>query len=34
MRNIVKKGDVYVITAGEPMGAPGGTNMLKICVVE
>jgi pyruvate kinase len=33
MRNIVKKGDVYVITAGEPMGAPGGTNMLKICVV-
>jgi pyruvate kinase len=33
MRKIVKKGDVYVITAGEPMGAPGGTNMLKICVV-
>jgi pyruvate kinase len=33
MRNIVKKGDVYAITCGEPMGAPGGTNMLKICVV-
>lgn len=33
MRNIVKKGDVYAITAGEPMGQPGGTNMLKICVV-
>ena len=26
----VKKGDVYAITCGEPMGAPGGTNMLKI----
>jgi ketose-bisphosphate aldolase len=25
------KGDVYAITCGEPMGAPGGTNMLKIC---
>ena len=24
-------GDVYAITCGEPMGAPGGTNMLKIC---
>jgi pyruvate kinase len=33
LRGIVKKGDVYVITSGEPMGAPGGTNMLKICVV-
>jgi len=31
-RNIVQKGDVYAITCGEPMGAPGGTNMLKICV--
>jgi pyruvate kinase len=29
----VKAGDVYAITCGEPMGAPGGTNMLKICVV-
>ena len=27
---IVKSGDVYAITCGEPMGAPGGTNMLKI----
>jgi pyruvate kinase len=24
---------VYAITCGEPMGAPGGTNMLKICRV-
>ena len=33
MRNIVSSGDVYAITCGEPMGAPGGTNMLKICRV-
>jgi pyruvate kinase len=32
-RDIVQSGDVYVITCGEPMGAPGGTNMLKICRV-
>jgi pyruvate kinase len=32
-RNIVQTGDVYAITCGEPMGAPGGTNMLKICRV-
>jgi pyruvate kinase len=31
-RGIVSAGDVYAITCGEPMGAPGGTNMLKICV--
>jgi pyruvate kinase len=30
-RGIVQAGDIYVITCGEPMGAPGGTNMLKIC---
>jgi pyruvate kinase len=30
-RQIVASGDVYAITCGEPMGAPGGTNMLKIC---
>jgi pyruvate kinase len=30
-QGIVKTGDVYAITCGEPMGAPGGTNMLKIC---
>ncbi len=30
-RDIVQSGDVYAITCGEPMGAPGGTNMLKIC---
>ncbi|MDB5751171.1 MAG: pykA [Ramlibacter sp.] len=29
-RGIVAPGDVYAITCGEPMGAPGGTNMLKI----
>ncbi|MDB5885806.1 MAG: pyruvate kinase, partial [Polaromonas sp.] len=31
--DIVQSGDVYAITCGEPMGAPGGTNMLKICRV-
>jgi pyruvate kinase len=33
VRGIVQKGDVYAITCGEPMGSPGGTNMLKICQV-
>jgi pyruvate kinase len=32
-RGIVSSGDVYAITCGEPMGSPGGTNMLKICKV-
>ncbi len=32
-RNIVQPGDLYVITCGDPMGQPGGTNMLKICRV-
>ena len=32
-RGIVQSGDIYAITCGEPMGAPGGTNMLKICEV-
>jgi pyruvate kinase len=32
-RGIFQTGDVYAITGGEPMGAPGGTNMLKICRV-
>ncbi|MFT4193327.1 pyruvate kinase, partial [Ottowia sp.] len=31
---VVAAGDVYAITCGEPMGAPGGTNMLKICRVD
>jgi pyruvate kinase len=26
-------GDTYAITCGEPMGYPGGTNMLKVCKV-
>ncbi len=26
-------GDTYAITCGEPMGHPGGTNMLKVCQV-
>ena len=30
---IVSPGDVYAITCGEPMGAPGGTNMMKVCRV-
>ena len=32
-RGIVQAGDIYAITCGEPMGSPGGTNMLKICRV-
>ncbi len=32
-QGVVEAGDVYAITCGEPMGAPGGTNMLKICRV-
>lgn len=32
-QGIVTEGDIYAITCGEPMGAPGGTNMLKICRV-
>ncbi len=32
-RGIVERGDVYAITCGEPMGTPGGTNMLMICRV-
>ncbi|MBQ0131818.1 MAG: pyruvate kinase, partial [Comamonas sp.] len=33
MRGIVQTGDVYAITCGEPMGQPGGSNMLQICRV-
>src|SRR5574344_1474911 len=33
-RQLVQPGDVYAITCGEPMGAPGGTKMLKLCRVE
>jgi pyruvate kinase len=33
-RGIVAAGDIYAITCGEPMGAPGGTNMLKIVRAE
>jgi pyruvate kinase len=32
-RNVLKPGDTYAITCGEPMGYPGGTNMLKVCRV-
>ena len=32
-RGVLKPGDVYAITCGEPMGHPGGTNMLKVCQV-
>jgi len=32
-QKIVQSGDVYAITCGEPMGSPGGTNMLKISKV-
>ena len=33
-RGIVQSGDIYAITCGEPMGEPGGTNLLKICRVK
>ncbi|MBX3683901.1 MAG: pyruvate kinase [Thauera sp.] len=29
----LQRGDTYAITCGEPMGHPGGTNMLKVCRV-
>jgi pyruvate kinase len=32
-RGVLKSGDTYAITCGEPMGYPGGTNMLKVCRV-
>jgi len=32
--HVVQKGDTYCITCGEPMGSPGGTNMLKICQMD
>ncbi|GAA0759272.1 pyruvate kinase [Ideonella azotifigens] len=32
-RGALKPGDTYAITCGEPMGHPGGTNMLKVCMV-
>jgi pyruvate kinase len=33
-RGVLKPGDTYAITCGEPMGHPGGTNMLKVCQVK
>jgi pyruvate kinase len=30
----LRPGDTYAITCGEPMGYPGGTNMLKVCRVD
>lgn len=30
-QGVLQSGDLYAITCGEPMGAPGGTNMLKLC---
>jgi pyruvate kinase len=32
-RGVLKPGDTYAITCGEPMGRPGGTNMLKVMEV-
>jgi pyruvate kinase len=32
-RGALMPGDTYAITCGEPMGHPGGTNMLKVCRV-
>ncbi|MEN9630959.1 MAG: hypothetical protein RJA10_4187 [Pseudomonadota bacterium] len=34
VRGVLKPGDTYAITCGEPMGYPGGTNMLKVCRVD
>ena len=34
VRGIVATGDIYAITCGEPMGAPGGTNLLKLVRAE
>jgi pyruvate kinase len=31
---VLNPGDTYAITCGEPMGHPGGTNMLKVCRVQ
>jgi pyruvate kinase len=33
-QGVLKPGDTYVITCGEPMGHPGGTNMLQVGRVE
>ncbi|TAL18551.1 MAG: pyruvate kinase [Aquabacterium sp.] len=32
-QGVLMPGDTYAITCGEPMGYPGGTNMLKVCEV-
>jgi pyruvate kinase len=32
-QGVLMPGDTYAITCGEPMGYPGGTNMLKVCQV-
>ncbi len=32
-KGVLKSGDTYAISCGEPMGHPGGTNMLKVCRV-
>jgi pyruvate kinase len=32
-KGVLMPGDTYAITCGEPMGYPGGTNMLKVCRV-
>ncbi|MDE2402954.1 MAG: pyruvate kinase [Burkholderiales bacterium] len=32
-QGVLRSGDTYAITCGEPMGHPGGTNMLKVCRV-
>ncbi len=32
-KGVLRPGDNYAITCGEPMGHPGGTNMLKVCQV-
>jgi len=33
-QGVLMPGDTYAITCGEPMGYPGGTNMLKVCRVD
>jgi len=32
-KGVLRPGDTYAITCGEPMGHPSGSNMLKVCQV-
>ena len=32
-QNVVQKGDLVILTFGEPIGSPGGTNTMKIVMI-